>query len=237
MKDHSMKDDSVVSFSQLNNKPLRERIVDLLRDAILHGELKPGQALVETELASQLGVSRAPIREALQRLISEGLLETIPYHATTVRKLTRRDIEELYSLRRELEAFALRRVHARGNPDDLAILRGCCDEMLEAADAGDIKTLNQVDRRFHDTIIHLSHHNLLASLWNTVSLRVRQVMALRNRHFQNLKEIALNHLPIIEALEADDIETATQLLKDHIDQIGDLLVNDWILDEDENDGS
>jgi len=231
-----MRNDAVANFSQLNNKPLREQIVDLLRDAILHGELKPGQALVEIELASRLGVSRAPIREALQRLASEGLLETIPYHATTVRKLTRRDIEELYSLRRELEAFALQRIHARGNPDDLAVLRGCCDEMLAAADADDIKTLNQVDRRFHDTIIKLSGHNLLATLWNTVSLRVRQVMALRNRHFHNLQQIALNHLPIIEAMEAGDIDGATELLKEHIAQIGDLLANDWILDEDDTEG-
>lgn len=232
----AMRNDSVASFSQLNQKPLREQIVDVLRDAILHGELRPGQALVETELASQLGVSRAPIREALQRLISEGLLETVPYHATTVRKLTRRDIEELYSLRRELEAFALRRVHARGNPNDVTVLRACCEEMLAAADASDLKTLNQVDRRFHDTIIELSGHNLLATLWNTVSLRVRQVMALRNRDFHNLKEIALNHLPIIEALEAGDIEASVQLLNDHIEQIGDLLANDWILDEDDAEG-
>ena len=80
--------ETLPSLTQITNKPLREQVLDALRDAIIQGEFKPGQPLVETELAAQLGVSRAPIREALQVLNSEGLLETIPYHGTTVRRLT-----------------------------------------------------------------------------------------------------------------------------------------------------
>ncbi|MEZ4671421.1 MAG: GntR family transcriptional regulator [Anaerolineae bacterium] len=97
---------------QIENRPLRERVLDALRDAIISGELKPGQDLVETELAASLGVSRAPLREALQILSSEGLVETIPYTGTTVKRLTRTDIEELYSLRSVLETFAIRRIIA-----------------------------------------------------------------------------------------------------------------------------
>lgn len=218
---------------QLNNKPLRDQVVDILRDALLNGELKPGQVLIETELAAQLGVSRAPIREALQRLNSEGLLDIVPYHGTTVRKLTRRDVEELYSLRSTLETFALRRLHEHNNPDDIATLHGIFQEMFDAATAGDIKGVNAIDRRFHDTIIELSRHELLKIMWNMVSLRVRQVMALRNRHFQDLKDIARNHLPIIEAVEANDIEKGVELLAQHIAQTGDLIANDWISDDDD----
>ncbi|MGV2434584.1 MAG UNVERIFIED_CONTAM: GntR family transcriptional regulator [Anaerolineae bacterium] len=71
-------------FNQISTKSLRERILDALRSAILSGELKPGQALVETDLAAQLGVSRAPLREAIQILNTEGLVTVVPYHGTTV---------------------------------------------------------------------------------------------------------------------------------------------------------
>ena len=76
-------------FEEIDNVPLRQKIVAVLREAILSGELKPGDALVETALASQLGVSRAPLREALRSLNKDGLIETIPYRGTTVKTLSR----------------------------------------------------------------------------------------------------------------------------------------------------
>jgi DNA-binding GntR family transcriptional regulator len=97
------------TFEGISNVPLRQKIVDVLRDAILSGELKPGQALVETTLASQLGVSRAPLREALRTLGKDGLVETVPYRGTTVKTLSRKDVEEIYSLRGLHEAFAAER--------------------------------------------------------------------------------------------------------------------------------
>lgn len=226
--------DSSTHFTQLNNKPLREQVVDILRDAMLNGDLKPGQMLVETELAAQLGVSRAPIREALQRLQSEGFLDIVPYHGTTVRRLTRRDIEELYSLRSSLETFALRRVAERDGVHGAKVLREIVAGMLDAAKSGDLSGINRLDRRFHNTIIELSDHNLLQGLWNNVSLRVRQVMSLRNAHFSDLTEIARNHLPIVDALEAGHIDEAAALLSQHIAQTGDLIANDWMLDDDED---
>jgi DNA-binding GntR family transcriptional regulator len=187
-------------LNQITNKPLREQVVDALRDAIVYGELAQGQTLVEAELAAQLGVSRAPIREALQILQSEGLVEIIPYHGTRVRRLTRRDIEELYSLRSVLEAFALRRIIAHQNPDDVEALRQHYREMLATADEGDLKKTNAIDRAFHDSLIELSRHSMLISIWYSVSLRVRQVMTLLNERNTDLKQIAYNHFPIIEAI-------------------------------------
>ena len=128
------------SLNQITNKPLREQVLDALRDAIVHGELKPGQPIVENDLAAQLGISRAPIREALQILNSEGLLETIPYHGTTVRALTRCDIEELYSLRSVLEAFAVSRIVTAHKADDVQMLRQYYEDILEQAEPGQPET-------------------------------------------------------------------------------------------------
>ncbi|GAB4410562.1 MAG: GntR family transcriptional regulator [Anaerolineae bacterium] len=228
--------ETLPSLTQITNKPLREQVLDALRDAIIQGEFKPGQPLVETELAAQLGVSRAPIREALQVLNSEGLLETIPYHGTTVRRLTKRDIEELYSLRSVLESFAIRRIIARRNPQDVETLREHFRAMLDRAEAGDLKTLNEVDRGFHDTLIRLSDHRLLQTIWNAVALRVRQVMALLNERNTDLKQIAYNHLPIIEAIAAWDEPRALHLIEQHIAATGELIAEGWV-DDETGDGS
>lgn len=223
------------SLGSLQNKPLRERIASALREAILTGEFKPGQPLIETELATLLGVSRAPLREALQLLNAEGLVESIAYHGTTVRTLSRTDIEELYSLRIVLETFAAQCVIARRDPAHAQPLRSLYETMLLAAEREDLNSVSEIDRDFHDTLIDLSEHSLLHSTWSAVSMRVRQVMALRNRRNRDIRQIAYNHMPIIEAIERGDLPCVAELLQVHIGSARDLLVEQWEADHREVD--
>jgi len=214
-------------LNTLQNKPIRERVVEILRDAILTGELKPGEALVETDLATQLGISRAPLREALQQLSAEGLIETIPYHGSRVKELTRRDIEELYSLRTVFETFAARRIIQQASTEAVERLRSIYEEMVAASAAEDIRLLNLIDRNFHDAIIELSGHSLLRSSWSHVSLRVRQVMALSNRRMTSMHIIAQNHLRIVEAIASRDVDLTVRLLEEHIASAGELIAEHW----------
>jgi DNA-binding GntR family transcriptional regulator len=216
-----------MTLNHIENRSLRDRVLDAVREAIITGEFKPGQPLIETDLATSLGVSRAPLREALQILSTEGLAETVPYHGTTVRRLTKTDIEELYSLRSVLETFAIRRMIEQRNPEHVARLRKCFEDMLAAAETGDLKQVNQIDREFHDTLIELSGHSLLITSWNVVSMRVRQVMALLNRRNSNLKKIAYNHVPIIDAIEAQEIDKAVELIEKHVAASGELIAEGW----------
>ena len=216
-----------VYLQQLTNKPLREQILNILRSAIISGEFKPGQPLIESEIATRLGVSRAPVREALQTLSAEALVDTVPYHETVVKVLNRRDIVELYSLRAVFEIFAIQRIIELNTPNAIAILRAVADEMMTAAQAGDIKLVTEIDRQFHDTLIRLSDHQLLAISWNNISMRVRQVMALRNRRFSDLTQIAFNHIAIIDAIDAANEELAIRLISEHIAASGDLLAEMW----------
>ncbi|MEM6284212.1 MAG: GntR family transcriptional regulator [Chloroflexota bacterium] len=220
------------SLEHFNNKSLRERILDTLKSAILSGELKPGQTLVETDLASQLGVSRAPLREAIQILNSEGLVSTVPYHGTTVTKLTRTDIEELYSLRSVMESFAIQRILEQHHPTAVTDLQAIYERMIAAANDNNWRDLNMLDREFHDTIITLSGHSLLASTWNTVQMRVQQVMSLHNLRNRNIVQVANNHLPIINAITANDLPLATRVIQQHIASTGDLIAEGWHVDED-----
>ena len=214
-------------LTEIDNKSLRERIADSLREAILSGSLKPGSPLKEVELAEQFRVSRAPLREALQSLSAEGLVESVPYHGSRVKSLSLADIEEIYSLRGTLEAFAIERIITRSVPHAADELQSIVEEMLVASRADQIGLVSEIDQRFHSTVITLSEHQLLDSMWNVVAFRVRQVMSLRNRLNRDLVQVALNHLPIIQAIRDKDIEVAKTLIKAHVASAGDLAAHTW----------
>ena len=218
------------NLPQIKNLSMQEQTLDTMREAILTGELKPGQSLIEMDLSRQLGVSRAPIREALRILDSEGLIETIPYHGTTVRRLSKSDIEEIYSMRSLLETFAVEQVIRARNPEYLQRLRDKVEQMILAGRDNNINTVNILDRDFHDALIDMSGHSLLLSMWQTVAMKVRQVMALVNRRNTDLTQIARNHLPLLEAMERGDVTRAVELLQKHIASAGDLAAEDWQTD-------
>lgn len=222
------KENKSPAFQQFKTQSIHKQTLDIIRQAVLDGEFKPGHVLTETELATQLGVSRAPIREALRILSTEGFVDTIPYRGSTVKLLSPKDIHELYSMRFTLETFALKQIIVQANPDHILRMRQLYEEMKQAGEDKDIKAVNTIDRKFHDELIVMSNHGLLHSTWQTVAMRVRQVMALRNRRNSDLTQIAQNHIPIINAIEAGDEENAILLLKQHIESAGNLMMADWI---------
>jgi DNA-binding GntR family transcriptional regulator len=207
----------------VDTRPLRQQIADALQNAILNGEMKPGEALVETDLAAKLGVSRAPVREALQLLSNSGLVETVPYRGTTVRSLSNRDIEEIYSLRTTLETFALRRAMERDAKGLVASLTSIYNAMEERAGAGDWASVSAEDQRFHQALISAADHDLLRHVWGDLNVRVRQIMALRNLRNESTMTIVYNHLPIVEAIAQGDVETAVATLARHIATAADLF--------------
>ncbi len=214
-------------IGELQVKSRREHIADMLRDAILDGELKPGEALVESDLANTFKVSRAPLREALQILTTEGLVEVVPYHGTSVRKLTPRNIEELYSLRSVLETFAVQRLIERDDPSAVDQLRAIYTTMYQAALSGDWKRLSAEDQNFHTTLIKQTQHELLLTLWNMVYNRVRQVMTLRNQKNRDPLQVAANHVPIIDAIAAGNLSEASALIRTHAASAADLILESW----------
>ena len=149
-------------MQSIERKSLRERVINMLREAIINGDLKPGQQLVGTELSTQLGVSQATLRDAIHALSGEGLVETISYHVPTVKKFTKQDIEDLFKVRLMLEVFSIREIISSKNlskaVEELYVI---CDEMTMAADESSLVDVNRSDRKFHDTIIQLSGNALI----------------------------------------------------------------------------
>lgn len=212
-------DMSAPDLSPIEQTPLKVQIADRLRRAIITGKMRPGAVLVETALADQMNVSRAPIREAIQILESDGLVETVAYKGKRVKPLTVREVTETFEMRQLYEVLAVRRIIA-GGVDVQALHRPCAD-MVEAAEAGDRESLVAGDERFHRTLIRLADHDLLLQTWNSIYMRVHQIMALRNDRKVPLVDIAANHLPIIRALEKRDLEAAVALMSEHTRALND----------------
>ena len=200
-------------ITPIEQTPLRIQIAEMLRRAIVSGKLRPGSVLVEATLAEQMNVSRAPIREAIQILENDGLVETVAYKGKRVKPLTAREVEETYNLREVFEVMAVRRILQYGRP--VAALWAHCHEMDRAADAGDQDKLTAADEAFHRTLIQVADHDLLLASWNSLYLRIHQIMALRNTVQPNLFDISGTHPPIVRALEAHDVDEAVRLITDH----------------------
>ena len=200
-------------ISPIENVPLRIQVADRLRKAILSGKLPLGSSLVETTLANQLNVSRAPIREAIQILENDGLVETIAYKGKRVKPLTIREIGEVYSLREIYEVMAVQRIIKSHISVD--VLHQHCNEMTAAAKVNNFAALTAADEAFHHALIALADHNLLMSSWKNLYLRIHQIMAIRNREQRNLTEVASKHPPIVQAIEANDAKLAVKLITNH----------------------
>ena len=206
-------------ITPIEQTPLRIQIAEMLRRAIVSGKLRPGSVLVEATLAEQMNVSRAPIREAIQILENDGLVETVAYKGKRVKPLTAREVEETYNLREVFEVMAVRRILQYGRP--VAALWAHCHEMDRAADAGDQDKLTAADEAFHRTLIQVADHDLLLASWNSLYLRIHQIMALRNTVQPNLFDISGTHPPIVRALEAHDVDEAVRLITEHTSSLAD----------------
>ena len=208
--------------------PLRERVINVLRDAIVSGELVPGQALVGTGLANQIGVSQATLRDAIYALSLEGLVETVAYHVSTVKQLSKKDIEDLFSVRSMLESYAIRQIVATGHTEVVVSeIYAICDEMESAAEQDSLTDVNHIDRKFHNALIEHSGNQLLGVLWNSVEQRVQQVMSLSNQQQGNLRQIVFNHREIVQIVENQDAETAVRLMYTHISFLADEIRDNW----------
>jgi DNA-binding GntR family transcriptional regulator len=185
----------------------------LILDAIDVGIYKPGDRLVESELAERFGVSRTPIREALQRLETQSLLER-DGRSLIVASLNHNQMAELYIVRRELEGLAASLAAKHATEEEIRVLQ----EMVAEDDAlvNDPAALSRANRRFHEQIHLASHNRYLVQQLDLVH-RTMALMATTSLAAQGRSEIAQSeHKGIVEAIAARDEEAAAKALKEHI---------------------
>jgi DNA-binding GntR family transcriptional regulator len=206
-----------MAFKRLPASTKRDRISDLIRRAIIRGDLRPGERIVESRIARELGVSQAPVREALASLRREGLVVQIEHRGAFVASLNDEEFAEVLTVRAVLEGYCARLVAPRLEPADRDALADLLAEMRAAAGEHDLARLTDADLRFHQTLYRLSNHHLLGEV--LLSLRQRMQLALvfaDAAYSPDLSDVAESHVPLLTALVEGDPYAADEAAREHV---------------------
>jgi DNA-binding GntR family transcriptional regulator len=193
--------------------PLRDRVYEALLELITTRALRPGQHLVESELAGHLGVSRQPVREALQRLNTEGWIDLRPAQGAFVHEPTEEEADQLLTVRTLLEAEAARLAAAGADDSGVAELEELCAEGERAVAADDVDGAVTLNARFHAKIMELAGNAVLAELARQVDRRVRWYYTPIAR--QRGRQSWIEHRELIAAIADRDERRATHLMREH----------------------
>lgn len=201
-------------------KTMQQSVFEKLREAILAGHFRPGQRLVERELAQAMQISRTPIREALRKLEEEKLVTNIPYRGVFVSEVTAETAAEVYQVRMALEGLAAALAAEKAAPEDLALLRGIMVDLEKASEKGHLDELIEGNNRFHATIAKLAGNQVLREILQTLQaniglLRVTS-LSVPGRPQATLEE----HWGIYEAIAAQDVTLARELAAEHVRRAG-----------------
>lgn len=210
-----------------HRKVFREEIRNAIREAIFSGELKPGDRIIETYWAKELGVSQGPVREAIRDLEAVGLVETVPFKGSRVRSLSEKDVRDNYSVRICLESKSIRDVIAQLTDTQIEQLESHLKEILEEMDdcakRGDLRAFTECDADFHRTIIDATGNQVLLRLWEQCNMRNwLTVPGLTNA--ESLLQLQHGHQQICQSICAKDVKKATSTLEDHLTSLMDSFI-------------
>jgi DNA-binding GntR family transcriptional regulator len=190
----------------------RQRVRDELRERILTGRLRPGDRLVERELAEDLGVSRVPVREAIRSLEAEGFLVEQSARRIVVRQLARVDVEELFDVREALEGLAAGRAAERAGAPELKRLERVLADAARATARGDAARITVLNSRFHDEIVAIAGNTLLTTMLQPLQGRLRWLTS-QNEHWAELLD---EHRRLYEAIASGDADRAHTEAVEHV---------------------
>jgi len=193
---------------------MSDQIRKILEDRIVAGILKPGDRLLELEIAREFNTSQTPVREALEALNSQRLVESIAYRGTYVRGISNQEMQEAYAVRGVLEQLAAE-ISAPYFEQKIDTLREIQEALYVAARNGDTNGYAHQNDRFHRAIVEAANNSLLLDAWAALDFENR-VRILMVKHFDpNLSDRAAEHEPVIEALSRGDGQAAGQHLRHH----------------------
>lgn len=196
--------------------PLRDVVFTTLREAILHGELAPGERLMEIHLANELGVSRTPIREAIRKLELEGLVIMTPRKGAVVASITEIDLRDVLEVRRVLEKLSMELACKRITQEELDQLKNEMAVFKRVVESGDISKIATEDVVFHDIIYHAAGNNRLVQMLNNLRDSLYRYRLEYIKHKTNHAQILKEHMQIVSTLENHDVEEGKKAIGEHI---------------------
>jgi DNA-binding GntR family transcriptional regulator len=203
--------------NRINSFSLTDEIADIVRERILRGEYRIGEKIKENQIATELKVSRTPIREAFKQLENEGLIDYVPNRGCFAKGFTRQDIEDIYAVRKALEVLAVEWAVARITPEQISQLQQQSDLMGFYIQREDGQKVLEVNTDFHDIIYGAAGSRFMAQVLRSYKGYIEQTRKVLFYEQNYLEEVFAEHQAILEAIKAGDAEEAKAAMARHLD--------------------
>lgn len=203
-------------LGKLSQRYLKDDAYTAIKSAITSMTLKPGDACMESAIASELGISKTPVRSALDRLDAEGLVETIPFKGTYVRPVSVRDVREILEARRGLEGLAVRLWIERVPVEATRDLRALIDHAGASMQRGEVDDATEAIREFHAVLIRRAGNARLTAMYRSFSGQMARIRNITGHIAGRVDASGREHLGIVEAIEAADVAAAEAACHTHL---------------------
>jgi DNA-binding GntR family transcriptional regulator len=204
---------------------LSDQVKEVILQRIFSGEYPPGQRLVETQLAQELGTSHGPVREALRRLEALSLVQYEPFKGASVRAFTRQELVEIYPVRAGLEETAARLAVRNLTDSSIESLQSELDAMRQAAADGDLHREVQHDVRFHHALVEAAGNRVLLDVWQSLGIELRTAITFIASHM-SLRDLADRHQVVLDELLTRDPDRAGLAARQHVEEFVAILSED-----------
>lgn len=212
--------------------PLRDVVFNTLRQAILTGEMKPGERLMEIHLANKLGVSRTPIREAIRKLELEGLVIMIPRRGAEVAQITWKSLKDVLEVRRALDVLAIELACDRMTQEELQELYRACENFAEATKTKDARQIAEADVVLHDLIVASTRNNRLIQLVNNLAEQMYRYRFEYIKDSSQHERLIQEHNDMYQSILRKDKESAARAVRKHIDNQEEAIIRQLQLEAD-----
>lgn len=196
--------------------PLRDVVFNTLREAILRGDLRPGERLMELQLAAKLGVSRTPIREAIRMLEQEGLAVTVPRKGAQVAKMTEKDMEDVLVIRASLDKLAVELACDVITEQQLEQLEEAARNFETVSKTTDLKKIAEADVAFHDVIYEATGNAKLVVMLNNLREQLYRYRVEYLKDASNYPELIREHQAMIKGIREKDKDNVAQVMQEHV---------------------
>jgi len=210
-------------FPKREPKVIAHEVASDIKEVIVKGLIKPGEKINETKIARDMGISRSPVREALQELKKEGVVVSIPYKGTFVNLLGQKDIEDMYIIRGLLEAYAIEKVIENKNEKILRCLRENVEDIEKDVEKKQLKELVSKDIEFHRNICNFSGNKKLIDIWEGFQTQIEVLINLESSFYERFQLLAVEHRELLSLIVEGKTKQAQEKIKAHISQALDFL--------------
>ena len=202
----------------MESRPIREIAYEVLKHAIITGQIPAGERIVETDYADRLHISRTPLREALRKLERDGLVEYVLRRGVVVRAFTMEDVEEIYTIRNSLEMLTLPAIIAKATEEDIQGLKDRLAEMDVVLEHGDIEALSPMARAFHAQLTGICGQNRILRVIEGQDEFIKRFSAMAIRQENRRSQAHEEHYKLVEYIEKRDLENFQALMHRHIER-------------------